>query len=119
MKKLLYTIDKWGPAVASVISLSIIIVFGWWYSVRIARLEGQIISTEQNETNLRIEIQTLQAYVINLKETMIKEGIKGVPSYYPPINSTGNKNLSNNPSNNSSNNLSNNPHKTSIPPRKE
>lgn len=118
MKKLLYTIDKWGPPLASVISLSIIIVFGWWYSNRIARLEGQVASREQNETNLRIEIQTLQAYVINLKETMIKAGIKEVPSYYPPSNAGG-KNSPNNPSNNLSNNPSNNLHKTSIPPRKE
>lgn len=44
MRRLLVTIDRWGPAAVSVIALFIVSVMLWWYSERIARLEGMVQS---------------------------------------------------------------------------
>lgn len=79
MRRFLYSIDRWGPGAVSVLTLFFLAVFGWWYSSKVARIEGEVSARNQVEISMRMEIQTLQAYVVSLKETMIRSGIKDVP----------------------------------------
>jgi len=42
VRRLLYSIDRWGPAALSILTLFLAASLLWVYSVRIARLEGQV-----------------------------------------------------------------------------
>lgn len=35
------TIDRWGPGVIAVLTLCAVVVIGWQYDIRIARVEGR------------------------------------------------------------------------------
>lgn len=54
MKKLLLTIDRWAPALISILTLFLVCVFGWWYSARQARVEGHVVAL-QNQLNLQMQ----------------------------------------------------------------
>jgi len=71
MRRLISSIDRWGPALLSVITLFWLVV----YSIKVGRIEGQLIGKAETESELRTEIQTLQAYVNSLEKTIIKAGI--------------------------------------------
>lgn len=80
MHRVLQSIDRWGPALVSVMTLFFLAVFGWSMSVKVSKIEGQLADKEQTELALRTEIQTLQAYVVSLKEAMIRAEIETPPT---------------------------------------
>lgn len=75
MKKIIQSVDRWGPAVVSVITLFLFAATSWWYSERIARLEGHIQSLQsqvnihmQSEQSLRIELSGIKNWMIAVYE---------------------------------------------------
>lgn len=50
MRRFLTTIDRWGPALVSVVALFVVCGIAWTYTERIARLEGMVTS-QQNQLN--------------------------------------------------------------------
>lgn len=84
MRRLLSTVDRWGPAVLSVLSLFALCGMGWIYSTQIARLEGMVEARLQMEASLRMEIQTWQAYVSSLEKVMIESGLQ-IPERPKPL----------------------------------
>lgn len=71
IKRLLSTVDKWGPLLVSVIALSILMVVGWWYSERIAKLEGQVLVLQDVNENVLM----WQAHSMVLSKRMLEHGI--------------------------------------------
>lgn len=71
LKRLLHTVDRWGPALLAVISLSIVIVMDRWHSERIARLEGQVLVLQALNEN----VQMWQAHAMVLSKRMLEHGI--------------------------------------------
>lgn len=75
MRPFLYSIDRWGPALVSVLTLFFLSAFGWSYSVKVARLEGrlealqnQVNQQEETKTVLRNEITSLSKWMIAVHE---------------------------------------------------
>lgn len=86
MKSYWNSIERWGPCIISLISLFAVIGIGWVDSSRISRLEGALDERNGMEIALRAEIQTWQAYVVNLQTLMIKHGIQDIPNSPAPPN---------------------------------
>lgn len=89
-------IDKWGPGAIALITLLGVVAYGWINGERVSRLEGAVESRAQMEIALRMEIQTLQAHVVKLREEIQKAGIKlplapTVPTTVTPTTSTPDK----------------------------
>lgn len=91
MRRFLSTIDRWGPALISVLALFVVCGIGWTYAGRIASVEGQTYSLQQElnrrvqlEIALRAEVQTWQAYVVVLQKRIIEQGLS-VPDSPKPI----------------------------------
>lgn len=54
--KLWDTVDRWGPAVVSIITLLAVIAIGWMYSERTAHVEGQLESLHrQMDSYIRLD----------------------------------------------------------------
>lgn len=79
------TADRWGPSVTSIVTLLACL----WYMRQLegqnAALQAQMTDRSNMEIALRAEIQTWQAYVVGLKEVMIKAGIREVPPSPRPV----------------------------------
>lgn len=56
MRRILFTIDRWGPAVVSVFTFIFLSAFGWTYSAKVAKLEGQVIAL-QNQVNTQVKAE--------------------------------------------------------------
>lgn len=92
MKRIWATIDRWGPGVITVLTLFFVIYFGWTYSERLSRSEGKVEALQHQldarnaiEVGFRTEVQTWQAYVINLRSKMFEYGIHDVPPPPQPV----------------------------------
>ena len=81
IRKILQIVDKWGPAATSVVTLSLLIAVGWWYSERIAKLEG-IVESQQNQLNICINQNTSQ-------QTELLGLNKWIIAVYSKLDSTG------------------------------
>lgn len=99
MRRFISTIDRWGPALVSVLALFVVCGISWAYAERIARVEGKLDAQQQElnrrvqlEIALRTEIQTWQAYVVVLQRTMVENGITNVPKPPNPLISTQKEN---------------------------
>lgn len=56
MRRAIETVDRWGPAALSVVTLFLLAGSLWLYTEKVARLEGQVIAL-QNQINTREDIQ--------------------------------------------------------------
>lgn len=77
--KIWQSVDRWGPLAGALLSFIVLIYYAWMNDQRIARLEGMVQARLQMESDLRVEIQTWQAYVFGLQKRMIEEGVENVP----------------------------------------
>jgi len=89
--KVWITVDRWGPMVVAVLTLFVVVFFGWHNSERVGRLEGlyrglerDTESRDRREIALQSQIQTWQAYVNSLQKKLTEAGIK-VPDPPKPI----------------------------------
>lgn len=88
MRRLLYTVDRWGPAAISVLSLFLLAIVGWYYSERIANLEGKVtILQEQSQDRLELirEMNSYRAWMVAVYERVDRVGVK-LPSPPESIN---------------------------------
>lgn len=88
MKWLWSTADRWGPGVVALVALLGTIWYGRSLEGRAIGLQAQISERTQVEIALRTEVQTWQAYVVSLKEAMIRAGIRDLPPPPRPVTLT-------------------------------
>jgi len=76
-------IDRWGPGVVALLAVIALVGYGWWTDQHIARLEGEIEEARheidrrmQVEVSLRTDIQTWEAYVVALHNSLIEARIR-------------------------------------------
>lgn len=85
MKRAWSKVDRWGPGAISIVALLVTLWYGLQAEARSEEIRNLINSRNQMEIALRTEIQTWQAHVVSLKETMIKAGIQNVPPSPRPV----------------------------------
>lgn len=71
MRRAWTTIDRWGPGVLALLSLLIVIGFGWQMGERISRIEGRqsiIVECVAKQAETKQEIASLQAKSIKDRE---------------------------------------------------
>lgn len=66
IRRLLDTVDKWAPLTVSVLALFLVVIMGWWYSERIARLEGKVSVLEHQQ--LQVEVSAIKNWMIAVYE---------------------------------------------------
>lgn len=93
MKRFLATVDRWGPALISVLALFVVCGIGWIYAERIAKLEGQVITLQ----DLNEDVQMWQAYTMVLSKRMLEHGIVIPDPPQPSQPKATNKNSQPNP----------------------
>lgn len=89
MKQPWASVDRWGPLAVSLLTFLTFIGYAWAHGERTAALEGraeglqrQVDQRNQIEIALRTEVQTWQAYVIDLRSKMAAARIQVPP---PPL----------------------------------
>ncbi len=79
MRRIFYSVDRWGPAVVAIIALFWCATIGWWNSAKIAKLEGQVIALQHqiDEQNLiRSEMAGVSKWMIAVYERGSANGWK-------------------------------------------
>lgn len=99
MRRVLSTVDRWGPGLIAILTLFAVVSLGWQYDKRIAKSQGDIEGLQKQinllqqqinnrvtlESSLRSEVQTWQAHVVVLRIKMTEAGMKDIP--LPPQSS--------------------------------
>jgi len=78
-------VDRWGPLAGALITLLATLWYGRWLEGRLDELQSRLAERTEIEVALRVETQTWQAYVVSLKEAMIRAGIGDVPPPPKPV----------------------------------
>lgn len=75
MRKVIQAVDKWGPAAVALLALFIVAGMGWWYSERIAKLEGQVLIMQglirshiDEEKVLRSDLRRIENWTVAVYE---------------------------------------------------
>lgn len=89
MKQVWKTIDRWGPGAIALVTLVVVLYYGGHQDGRAAGLEAQLAQSNEMQGALRGEVQTWQAYVVSLKEAMIRAGMHNLPE--PPRPTVGSR----------------------------
>lgn len=85
MKFLWRSVDRWGPGAVALVTLLAVLWYGRQLEGRQAGLQAQVFECGERDSEMRMEIQTLEAYIVSLRERMILAGIKDIPPPPRPV----------------------------------
>lgn len=84
MRRILLSIDRWGPALISVVTFLFLSAFGWTYSAKVAKVEGQVTAL-QNQINNQAKMED----AIRSERDAIRAEMAGVTKWMIAVHERG------------------------------